>query len=59
MSSTTSRTSLTSLLAVLTCSEVALLVSDVSDGVRYGVGAVIVLAILVLVARIAKTKPSR
>ncbi|GAB3181671.1 hypothetical protein [Streptomyces incanus] len=60
MSSSTSthRASLTVLLAALVGSEAALMASDAGDGVRYGVGAVVAVAILFVVARIARAKSS-
>ncbi|MER5830904.1 hypothetical protein [Streptomyces sp. NPDC002130] len=54
MTASRSTTSLAALLAVLACVEVVLFASDAADGVRYGVGAAVAVAILVLVARLAK-----
>ncbi|MFC5952967.1 hypothetical protein ACFP51_00215 [Streptomyces pratens] len=47
------------LLAVLACGEVVLITSDASNGIRYGVGAALALAMLAVVARLAKGADSR
>ncbi|MFE7237737.1 hypothetical protein [Streptomyces sp. NPDC057580] len=54
MTASRTNTTLAVLLAVLACVEVVLLTSDASDGVRYGVGAALAVAILVVVGRLAK-----
>ncbi|MFC9683570.1 hypothetical protein [Streptomyces sp. NPDC056948] len=54
MTASRSTTSLAALLAVLACVEVVLFASDAADGLRYGVGAALAVAILVVVARLAK-----
>ncbi|MFI5758069.1 hypothetical protein [Streptomyces sp. NPDC051569] len=43
-------------LAVLVCCEVALLSSGASDGVRYGVGAAIAVALVVGVIQLGRTR---
>lgn len=58
-STSSNRASLTALLAALVAGEVALMASGASDGVRYSVGGVVAVAILVIVARIAKARSSR
>lgn len=52
--SSRTRTPYAALLAALACAEVAVLASGATDGVRYGVGAVVALAIVALVARFPK-----
>ncbi len=47
------------LLAALACAEVAVLASGATEAVRYGVGAVVALAIVALVARFPRTGGSR
>ncbi|MER6444039.1 hypothetical protein [Streptomyces venezuelae] len=47
-------TTLAALLAVLACAEAVLITSDAADGVRYGVGAALAVAIAVVVTRLAK-----
>ncbi|GGN43405.1 hypothetical protein GCM10012285_24810 [Streptomyces kronopolitis] len=54
MNSSPTNTSLAALLAVLACVEVVLLTSDAANGIRYGVGAALAMAILVVVSRLAK-----
>ncbi|MCX5278248.1 MULTISPECIES: hypothetical protein [Streptomyces] len=51
-------TTLVALLAVLACVEAVLITSDAADGVRYGVGAALVAAIVVVIARLAKGRSS-
>ncbi|MFC9588823.1 hypothetical protein [Streptomyces sp. NPDC056944] len=50
--------SLAALLAVLACVEVVLLAGDASDGIRYGLGAALAVAILVVVGRLSKAAAS-
>ncbi|WP_329391927.1 hypothetical protein OG625_41150 (plasmid) [Streptomyces sp. NBC_01351] len=52
-------TSLAALLAVLACVEAVLFTSDAADGVRYGVGGALAVAIVVLVSRLAKGTKGR
>jgi hypothetical protein len=56
--SSRTRSSYAALLAALACAEVAVLASGAADGVRYGVGAVVALAIVALVARFPKAAHS-
>ncbi|MFF7309680.1 hypothetical protein [Streptomyces sp. NPDC008137] len=58
MTASRSTTTLAALLAVLAGAEVAVFASDTADGVRYGVGAALAVAILVVVARLAKSGSS-
>ncbi|MFJ6579183.1 hypothetical protein ACIQMY_24880 [Streptomyces sp. NPDC091368] len=58
MTASRTNTTLAALLAVLAGVEVVLLTSDASNGVRYGVGAALAVAILVVVARLSKGRSS-
>ncbi|MER8098046.1 hypothetical protein [Streptomyces goshikiensis] len=51
-------TTLVALLAVLACVEAVVITSDAAAGVRYGVGAALVAAIVVVIARLAKGRSS-
>ncbi|MGY3337844.1 hypothetical protein ACVW0K_003943 [Streptomyces filamentosus] len=56
---TSSRTLLAALLAVLAVAEVVLVTGDAADGVRYGGGAVLAVAILAVVYRLSKGAGTR
>ncbi|WP_031012261.1 hypothetical protein [Streptomyces sp. NRRL F-5727] len=56
---TSSRTLLAALLAALAIAEVVVVTGDASDGVRYGGGAVLAVAILAVVYRLSKGSSAR